>query len=232
MEAKAVELAQQLQDAADRSPTDRKYILGVSGIPGSGKTTFVHKLVQKVNDNYRKKGATQDIAIAVSMDGYHLPKSALDRMENPEEMHARRGAHFTFDPDGITSLLKKLRDPENQHVTIKAPSFDHAKGDPVDDDIEILPCHKIIIMEGIYLQLKHPEPWNEIPSYFDDMWYMEVDLDEARTRTGQRHYQAGLVPSVEAGIAQFDRNDYINAQFILTHRDLSVKSISSISEKQ
>lgn len=53
----------------------------MSGIPGSGKTTFVSQLVQKVNENHRKKGATQDIAIAVSMDGYHLPKSALDMME-------------------------------------------------------------------------------------------------------------------------------------------------------
>jgi hypothetical protein len=107
-------------------------------------------------------------------------------------------------------------------------------------------------MEGIYLQLRHPEPWDTIPSYFDDMWYMDVDLSEARTRTGQRHYEAGLgklvtvnaemctryltpyplEPSVEAGIARFDRNDYINAQFILTHRDPSAKSIPSISEKQ
>jgi hypothetical protein len=41
-----------------------------------------------------------------------------------------------------------------------------------------------------------------------------------------------LEPSVEAGIARFDRNDYINAQFILANRDSSAKSISSISEKQ
>ena len=47
-------------------------------------------------------------------------------------------------------------------------------------------------MEGIYLQLRQPEPWNKIPSYFDDMWYMDVDLNEARTRTGQRHFEAGL----------------------------------------
>lgn len=41
-----------------------------------------------------------------------------------------------------------------------------------------------------------------------------------------------LETSVEAGIARFDRNDYINAQFILANRDPSAMSIPSISEKQ
>jgi tRNA uridine 5-carbamoylmethylation protein Kti12 len=53
----------------------------VSGIPGSGKTTFVNQLVRILNEEHRNKGAKQDIAIAVSMDGYHLPKSSLDKMK-------------------------------------------------------------------------------------------------------------------------------------------------------
>ncbi|KAH8547640.1 P-loop containing nucleoside triphosphate hydrolase protein [Umbelopsis sp. PMI_123] len=232
MEAKAAELAKQLLDTVSRSPKDQRYILGISGIPGSGKTTFVNHLVQKLNDNYHKNNVGEDIAIAVSMDGYHLPKAALDRMENPQEAHSRRGALFTFDPNGIIGLLEKLRDPANQQSTVKAPSFDHAKADPVDDDTEILPCHRIVIMEGIYLQLVHPDPWNKIPSYFDDLWFIDVDLNEARSRTGQRHYNAGLEPSLEAGIARFDRNDYLNAKFILANRDTSAKLISSISEQQ
>lgn len=130
----------------------------MSGIPGSGKTTFVNQLVRILNEEHRNKGAKQDIAIAVSMDGYHLPKSSLDKMKvsiwvtrvevwkyihegskNPQEAYARRGAHWTFDPNGILDLLQNLRDPENKDVAIRAPSFDHAKGDPVTDDIEIHP---------------------------------------------------------------------------------------------
>lgn len=52
--------------------------------------------------------------------------------------------------------------------------------------------HRIIIIEGIYLQLTQPEPWNKIPPYFDEMWFVEVDVNEAKQRTGQRHFEAGL----------------------------------------
>ncbi|KAG2177962.1 hypothetical protein INT43_003209 [Umbelopsis isabellina] len=165
------------------------------------------------------------------MDGYHLPKAALDKFENPQEAHARRGAHFTFDPNGIVQLLKTIKDPANQNTIIKAPSFDHAKGDPVEDDIEIYPHHKIIIMEGIYLQLVSPEPWNQIPVSFDEMWFIEVDTELARLRTGQRHFAAGLEPSLEAGIQRFDRNDLLNVQFILANRDIRAQCIKSVQEK-
>lgn len=47
-------------------------------------------------------------------------------------------------------------------------------------------------MEGIYLQLVSPEPWNQIPIFFDEMWFIEVDTELARLRTGQRHFAAGL----------------------------------------
>ncbi|KAJ2960326.1 hypothetical protein NQZ79_g4283 [Umbelopsis isabellina] len=231
MEVEANKRAKQLLDTVSRSSNSNKYILGVSGIPGSGKTTFVNQLVQIVNNEHKKKGSSQDIAIAVSMDGYHLPKAALDKLENPQEAHARRGAHFTFDPNGIIELLNTFKDPANQNTIIKAPSFDHAKGDPVADDIEIYPHHKIIIMEGIYLQLVSPEPWNHIPLFFDEMWFIEVDTELARLRTGQRHFAAGLEPSLEAGIQRFDRNDLLNVQFILANRDIKAQCIKSVQEK-
>lgn len=36
---------------------------------------------------------------------------------------------------------------------LKFPSFDHAEGDPVQDDIQILQSHKVIIIEGNYVLL-------------------------------------------------------------------------------
>jgi pantothenate kinase len=113
--------------------------------------------------------------------------------------------------------------------------------------------HRIIIMEGIYLQLNYPEPWNKIPQYFDEMWFVEVSVEEARLRTGQRHFQAALgnyeihnvdnlhhivdstlyaEPSLEAGIARFNRNDLLNVEFVLAHRDPRAKVIQSVAENR
>jgi len=67
------------------------------------------------------------------MDGFHLEKSKLMQMENPEEAFKRRGAPHTFDPLGLEKLLLEIR----KNGEAKAPSFDHAIGDPVHDAIHI-----------------------------------------------------------------------------------------------
>lgn len=79
-------------------------------------------------------------------------------------MYLRRGAYWTFDFYKLINFLKSLK---NCNKLIKAPSFNHKVADPVEDDIVIELYHKIIIVEGIYLHLKEPYPWNEIPLLFD-----------------------------------------------------------------
>lgn len=70
-------------------------------------------------------------------------------MPNPTEAHARRGAPFTFDPVGLRQLVSKLREPIVAGAPpIYAPSFDHAKKDPVEDDIVILNTQRVLVFEG------------------------------------------------------------------------------------
>lgn len=38
----------------------------------------------------------------------------------------------------------------------KLPSFDHAKGDPVPDDVQILPEHRVVLVEGNYVLMGTP----------------------------------------------------------------------------
>lgn len=54
-------------------------------------------------------------------------------MDNAQEAFARRGAPFTFDPHGLLNVLRDVR----ERGEAKAPSFDHAKGDPLEGDISI-----------------------------------------------------------------------------------------------
>ncbi|XVF80896.1 hypothetical protein PTKIN_Ptkin15bG0111800 [Pterospermum kingtungense] len=70
-----------------------------------------------------------DVAVVMPMDGFHLYRSQLDAMENPEEAHAKRGAPWTFDPVLLLNCLKNLR---NQG-SVYAPSFDHGVGDPTEE---------------------------------------------------------------------------------------------------
>src|SRR5207244_3462251 len=78
-------------DAIDRRPG--VYLVGISGIPGSGKTTLTDAL-----------HALRPNAGVLPMDGYHLPRSQLDA-----EGLRRRGAQFTFDAALFRADLERLR---------------------------------------------------------------------------------------------------------------------------
>ena len=49
-----------------------RIVIGLVGLPGSGKSTFAAKFVDAVNERTNSK-----TAIALSMDGFHLSKAAL-----------------------------------------------------------------------------------------------------------------------------------------------------------
>jgi pantothenate kinase len=207
-----------IQNTLEKLNQNQRYIIGVSGIPGSGKTTFVNLLVNEFNKRYNHK-YENDVIIGISMDGFHLPKSTLNTFNNKKEAYLRRGVYWTFDPYRIINLLNSLKNSLNFKNTVKAPSFDHKIGDPINDSINIEPYHKIIIMEGIYLHLTNPEPWNEISLLFDEKWFIPIDINEARNRVSERHFLCGIVKSIEEGINRFNNNDLLNANFILENRD-------------
>jgi pantothenate kinase len=196
----------------------KRYVIGVSGIPGSGKTTFVNQIVNEFNEQCYKNGYINNPCIAISMDGFHFPKFKLN-----EKMYLRRGAYCTFDSYKLLNFLKYLKKESN--IIIKAPSFDHKIADPVENNINIELYHKIILVEGIYLHLKNPSPWDEISSLFDEKWFIPINIEEARYRVGKRHYDSNLVNSIEEGIIKFDNNDRLNAEFILNNRDENVLNI-------
>lgn len=134
-------------------------MIGISGIPASGKTTFAHLLVQHLN-------IESPIAICIGLDGWHIPRSKL----TPEGVRYR-GADWTFDSNSYTSFLKSLLDDKVNAVY--APSFHHEKKDPVENDIPIEPSHKIIVIEGLYVFLGTDE-WKEAAGLLDERWLIEA----------------------------------------------------------
>ncbi len=83
----AAVLASQLM--RDRDPS-RRVLVGLAGVPGAGKSTLAGALCQAL----REGGASVTV---FPMDGFHYTRAQLDQMDDPAEMHRRRGAHFTFD---------------------------------------------------------------------------------------------------------------------------------------
>ncbi|XP_011621604.1 putative uridine kinase C227.14 isoform X1 [Amborella trichopoda] len=218
-----------LPSAATLSNPCSKYIVGVAGSPGSGKSTIASEVVDRLNKLWLQKAPRMDllveptdVAIVVPMDGFHLYRSQLDAMEDPMEAHARRGAPWTFNPSRLLKCLNTLR----REGSVYVPSFEHGVGDPIEDAVFVSPMHKIVIVEGNYLFLQDGV-WKEISSLFDEKWFVDVDIDVAMRRVLKRHIlKAGKAPDVAKWRVEY--NDRPNAELIAktkTYADIIIRSV-------
>ncbi|XP_058748700.1 putative uridine kinase C227.14 isoform X2 [Vicia villosa] len=205
-----------------------KFFVGLAGPPGAGKSTIAHEVARRINKLWPEKASSFDsqvqppnVAAVIPMDGFHLYRSELDAMKNPEEAHARRGAPWTFNPTRLLTCLKNLRVQGSVYV----PSFDHGVGDPVEDDIFVNLQHKIIIIEGNYLLLEDGV-WKEISSLFDEKWFIDIDIDKAMHRVLKRHISTGKPRDIAK--QRVENNDRLNAELIMKSKknaDIIIKSV-------
>lgn len=154
------------------------------------------------------------------MDGYHLTREQLSAMPDPTTAQARRGAAFTFDAPAFLALVKKLREPLlPETVTLYAPSFDHAKKDPVMNDIPIRKESKIVVMEGNYLSLgTGAVEWKEAAELMDELWFVDVQEEVARERLIARHLASGIASDAADAAKRADENDLVNGREIIEGR--------------
>jgi pantothenate kinase len=197
-----------LKEAAASKRVER-IVIGVVGLPGSGKSTLAAKLVDAVNER-----ANATLAVALSMDGFHLTKAALAQFADPAAALARRGSPWTFDPAGLADKLQQLRNNPAESTTW--PDFQHGVGDPVADAISIIPDAKLIIVEGLYL-LHREHGWN-LSGLLDECWYLDTPMDVAMERLVNRH-MASWGFSREQALDRLAMNDRLNAHIVLQSRE-------------
>jgi pantothenate kinase len=204
--------------------SDNRLLVGIAGIPASGKSTLAVLVVNKTNqllDELHRKSAAEPTstpssaslknakAILVGLDGWHLTRAQLDVMPDPKLAHDRRGSHWTFDAHGYVSFIRHLREPILPGATataITAPSFDHAAKDPCPHAVTILPEHRIVIIEGLYTFLSLP-PWVDAGKVLDERWLIELDPSVASERLVKRHVISGVGKDLEEAQWRAAEND-------------------------
>ncbi|WP_104043550.1 nucleoside/nucleotide kinase family protein [Arthrobacter sp. ZGTC412] len=154
----------------------RRIVLGIAGAPGSGKSTFAELIQQQFGP---------DQAVVVPMDGFHLGNAIIDGTP----LRQRKGAIDTFDAGGYLSLLRRL--VRRDESVVYAPEFRRILDEPVAASIAIPAEVPLVITEGNYL-LAEQEPWKEIRSQLDEVWFVDTPHALRLSRLAERHVSFGM----------------------------------------
>ncbi|KAK3903828.1 ATP-dependent kinase [Staphylotrichum tortipilum] len=199
-------------------PENKRFLVGIAGIPGSGKTTLSKRLTSAINARHASTSPdSPPIAAFVPMDGFHYTRAQLDAMPDPAEAHARRGAEFTFDGEAFAALVRRLAEPlDGETEAVLAPSFDHAVKDPREGDIRVERGQRIVVLEGNYLLLTLP-PWSTTHPLYAHTLFISAPPSLARRRIAARHLATGLAPTLAAADQRAVDNDLPNGEYIVQH---------------
>ncbi|PXX68468.1 hypothetical protein DFR70_102149 [Nocardia tenerifensis] len=178
-----------------------RYLLGIVGPPGAGKSTFSVRLRNALN-------AAGPIAEIAPMDGYHLTNAALRATGSL----ARKGEPDTFDTAAFVGNLRRLRDtPPGEPVPW--PIFDRAVDEPTPAGI-VFDRQTIVLTEGNYLLLDDvgDREWSAVRKLLDECWYLDAPRRQLEERLLRRHIRGGRTPA--AARVKVRDSDLRNADLI------------------
>ncbi|GAB3810124.1 nucleoside/nucleotide kinase family protein [Kribbella italica] len=187
--------------AAELATRPERAVLGITGAPAAGKSTYAERLVAELIADGLK-------VASLPMDGYHLAQSALDTLG----LASVKGAPHTFDAAGFVALLRRLHERDG---TVWAPRFDRELEDSIAASIEIGPEIDLIVTEGNYLLLDQ-EPWATGRQLLDEVWYIDLPEDVRHARLEARHRRFGR--SSEEAHDRTYGSDERNAELIASTR--------------
>ncbi|GAB2644913.1 nucleoside/nucleotide kinase family protein [Nocardia goodfellowii] len=185
-----------------------RYLLGVAGPPGAGKSTFAAGLRDALNTR-----AGEPVAAVAPMDGYHLRNAEL----RAAGTLARKGEPETFDAAGFVQNLRRLRDTP-VGTPVPWPTFDRGVDEPTPGGI-VFTEQRIVIVEGNYLLLDDADgqEWSSVRKLLDECWYLDADRRLLEKRLLRRHIRGGR--TVGAARLKVQDTDFRNADRIAATRD-------------
>ncbi|KIL61790.1 hypothetical protein M378DRAFT_166421 [Amanita muscaria Koide BX008] len=227
MEKDANDLAHIAVRLLEKTDQNRRLLIGISGIPASGKSTFAALLTERINrllKTSHNADANQHLKPSL---GWHLTRAQLDVMPDPKLAHDRRGAHWTFDSEGYVAFVRLLKEEIlSSKPVIMGPSFDHAMKDPGPNTVFVQSFHRIVIIEGLYTFLSI-DPWKEAGLLLDERWLFQIELEEATRRLVKRHVITGVAKDMKEAIWRAEENDMPNGRFLLANSLEPTRIISS-----
>ena len=154
----------------------RPFMVGIVGIPGSGKSTSAEIIQAYLGE---------DRSLIMPMDGFHIPLAELAELEHAADAIYRRGAPDTFHAAALKDELARIA--YSDEPTVSIPGFDHAVGDPTPNQHTFhRETHRIVLCEGLYL-LHDDDGWEDIKSFFDWTIYIDADVNVCIERLKERN---------------------------------------------
>jgi pantothenate kinase len=183
----------------------RRYVVGIAGAPGAGKSTITARLVEAV------ERADPSLTVSLApMDGFHLSNRQLDRLG----LRHRKGAPETFDAAGYAALLRRIRDDVGQ--VVYAPDFDRGLDEAIAAGHAIAAGPGLVVAEGNYLLLPTGS-WPDVRAAIDETWFLDVPEHERADRCRRRQEFFGRSP--EAAAAWARDVDLPNGVLVTSSRD-------------
>ena len=135
-----------------RAGDARRFMIGIAGPPGAGKSTLVEALREKL----LARGETAEI---LPMDGFHMDNGILAE----RGLLPRKGVPESFDGRGFVDIVHALKRADGE---VLVPVFDRSREIAINAARAIAPQTRFILAEGNYL-LFRDAPWDRLDGLFD-----------------------------------------------------------------
>jgi pantothenate kinase len=187
-------LFQQIQSILDGQ--NPRTLIGIVGKPGAGKSTVVAEIAKRFDSN---------TVSVIPMDGFHLSNEELTSLGRRE----RKGAPDTFDVEGFTSLIHRVK--INHNVDHRFPIFHREVEASIENEGIVPKESRVVVIEGNYL-FSSDHNWDGIFQMLDHTWFIEIDDEVRIERLIARHIRYGKTPKEAEAWSR--GSDETNARFI------------------
>lgn len=139
-----------------------------------GKSTAA----EAVRDRLNKANGREDFCVVLPVDGFHYTKEKLKELDPPEAGNylLRRGAPWTMDAELCVEMLTRAKNESRGDL----PTYCRELSDPVPGGVTLLPEHRVVLVEGLYLLLRDDPRWEPLQLLWDETWFIRCPSRETQ----------------------------------------------------